>query len=240
MLTIRHPPTVSVSTCRLPAAFDVLGHAMLFAFGLQLCLHCWRHQPIWKNMRQIGSSPEVRGNNIIFETTSQISRTYSIHMYTRMCIYIYMIVYESHGHTIKVQSWCIYLHFNGSRDVGECCASWTGTFYMSSYCRIILLFHVIYNLKNHLSESPDSSSVLSKYVLAIPSFLGHFLHPFPVPIHLRSPNQAHHGFGLVCCSWNTIHLDKQMIGASWQVPSFLRSQHANCLVKELTNFGVWI
>lgn len=94
-------------------------------------------------------------------------------------MYIYTCIYESHGHTIKVQSWCIYLHFNGSRDVGECCAIWTGTFYMSSYCRIILLFHVIYNLKNHLSESPDSSSVLSRYVLAIPSFLGHFLHPFP-------------------------------------------------------------
>ena len=61
MLTIRHPPTVSVSTCRLPAAFDVLGHAMLFAFGLQLCLHCWRYQPIWKNMRQIGSSPLSKG-----------------------------------------------------------------------------------------------------------------------------------------------------------------------------------
>lgn len=92
---------------------------------------------------------------------------------------MYTCIYESHGHTIKVQSWCIYLHFNGSRDVGECCTSWTGTFYMSSYCRIILLVHVIYNLKNHLSESPDSSIVLSKYVLAITSFLGHFLHPFP-------------------------------------------------------------
>lgn len=90
MLTIRHPPTVSVSTCRLPAAFDVLGHAMLFAFGLQLCLHCWRYQPIWKNMRQIGSSPEVRGKYIIFETTTQISRTYSIHI----CIYTH--VFMSH------------------------------------------------------------------------------------------------------------------------------------------------
>ena len=107
---------------------------------------------------------------------------YPIYINTYIYIYMYTCIYESHGHTIKVQSWCIYsiyLHFNGSRDVGECCTSWTGTFYMSSYCRIILLFHVIYNLKNHLSESPDSSIVLSRYVLAIPSFLGHFLHPFP-------------------------------------------------------------